>query len=89
MARAGVSRRADVVVIGAGIVGLSIAYQRARREGAQVVVLERGAGVGEGSTLRAEDNEWAWGMPFRALRISQKPHGMEGAFTETLRQLEQ
>ncbi len=43
-------RRADVVVVGAGIVGLSVAYQVARRSGLSVLVLERGAGVGEGST---------------------------------------
>jgi sarcosine oxidase subunit beta len=43
-------RRADVVVIGAGIVGLSIAYQLARRGGGRIVVLEKGAGVAEGST---------------------------------------
>jgi glycine/D-amino acid oxidase-like deaminating enzyme len=43
-------RSADVVVIGAGIVGLSIAYQLGRRIGGRVVVLEKGAGVAEGST---------------------------------------
>jgi glycine/D-amino acid oxidase-like deaminating enzyme len=43
-------RSADVVVVGAGIVGLSIAYQLARRGGGRVVVLEKGAGVAEGST---------------------------------------
>lgn len=41
---------ADVIVIGAGIVGLSIAYQIARRSRSRVVVLEKGAGVAEGST---------------------------------------
>ncbi len=43
-------RSADVIVIGAGIIGLSIAYQLARRGGGRVVVLEKGAGVAEGST---------------------------------------
>ena len=43
-------RWADVVVIGGGIVGLSIAYQLARRSSRRVVVLEKGAAVGEGST---------------------------------------
>lgn len=40
----------DVVIIGAGIIGLSIAWQIARRSKLKVVVLEKGRGVGEGST---------------------------------------
>ncbi len=43
-------RTADAIVVGAGIVGLSIAYQFARRGGGRVVVLEKGVGVAEGST---------------------------------------
>ncbi len=42
--------RADVVVVGAGIVGLCVAYQVARRSGLDVLVLERGRDVAEGST---------------------------------------
>jgi sarcosine oxidase subunit beta len=41
---------ADVVIIGGGIIGMSIAYQIARRSNLEVVVLEKGAGLGEGST---------------------------------------
>lgn len=41
---------ADVVIVGGGIMGLSIAYQVARRSDLRVVVLEKGAGLGEGST---------------------------------------
>jgi glycine/D-amino acid oxidase-like deaminating enzyme len=41
---------ADVVIIGGGIMGMSIAYQVARRSAMSVVVLERGAGLGGGST---------------------------------------
>ncbi len=44
------TERADLVVVGAGIVGISIAYQVARRSDRTVVVVERGGGVGEGST---------------------------------------
>lgn len=40
----------DVTVVGAGIIGLSIAWQLARRSSARVLVLEKGASVGEGST---------------------------------------
>jgi glycine/D-amino acid oxidase-like deaminating enzyme len=44
-----VTQRADVVVVGAGIVGASIAYQLARR-GVSVVALDKGKGPAEGST---------------------------------------
>jgi sarcosine oxidase, subunit beta len=44
------SEKADVVVVGAGIIGASIAYQIARRSARRVVALEKGAGVAEGST---------------------------------------
>lgn len=40
----------DVVIVGAGIIGLSIAWQIARRSKLRIAVLERGVGVGEGST---------------------------------------
>ena len=40
----------DVAIAGAGIIGLSIAWQLARRSRLKVVVLEKGAAVGEGST---------------------------------------
>jgi glycine/D-amino acid oxidase-like deaminating enzyme len=41
---------ADVVIIGGGIIGMSVAYQIARRSTLSVVVLEKGVGLGEGST---------------------------------------
>jgi sarcosine oxidase subunit beta len=41
---------ADVVVIGGGIIGMSIAHQIARRSNLRVVVMEKGVGLGEGST---------------------------------------
>lgn len=40
----------DVVIVGAGIIGLSIAWQLARRSTLRIAVIEKGAGVGEGST---------------------------------------
>ena len=43
-------KKYDVVIAGAGIVGLSIAWQLARRSTLRIAVLEKGAGVGEGST---------------------------------------
>ena len=41
---------ADVVIVGGGIMGMAVAYQIARRSSMSVVVLEKGAGLGEGST---------------------------------------
>ena len=43
---------ADVVIVGAGVVGASIAYHLAAR-GAKVIVVDRGAGPGAGSTSKA------------------------------------
>ena len=40
----------DVVIIGGGIIGLASAFQIARRSTLKVLVLEKGAGLGEGST---------------------------------------
>ena len=40
----------DIVIVGGGIMGMSIAYQVARRSSLGVTVLEKGAGLGEGST---------------------------------------
>jgi sarcosine oxidase subunit beta len=48
-----VSGSADVVVLGAGIVGASVAYHLAARGCTDVLVLDRGAAPGEGSTGRA------------------------------------
>jgi len=45
-----VAEALEVVVIGAGIVGLSSAYQLARRGVSRILVLEKGDGLGEGST---------------------------------------
>src|SRR5258708_3703162 len=45
-----VDRQADVIIAGAAIIGLSIAYQPARRSPARILVLEKGAGLGGGST---------------------------------------
>ncbi|HUE96998.1 MAG TPA: FAD-binding oxidoreductase [Longimicrobiaceae bacterium] len=46
-------RAADVVIVGAGVVGASVAYHLASRGCRDVVVLERHARLGEGSTGRA------------------------------------
>src|SRR2546429_6994474 len=45
-------RTAEVVIIGGGVVGLSIAYHLARRGMTDVVVVEKEAMVGTGSTGR-------------------------------------
>src|SRR5512139_4233595 len=44
-------KTADVVIIGGGIIGLSIAYHLALKKMGRVVLLERGQ-LGEGSTSR-------------------------------------
>jgi glycine/D-amino acid oxidase-like deaminating enzyme/nitrite reductase/ring-hydroxylating ferredoxin subunit len=44
------SRPADLVVVGSGIAGLSVAYQAAR-DGREVIILDRGA-IGSGMTAR-------------------------------------
>lgn len=44
---------AEVVIIGGGVIGASVAYHLAARGCRDVVVLERGARAGEGSTGRA------------------------------------
>ncbi|GAB5413414.1 MAG: FAD-binding oxidoreductase [Congregibacter sp.] len=44
------SKHAEVIIVGAGIVGLSIAWQLHRRGQTKIIVVEKGAGVGEGST---------------------------------------
>lgn len=45
-----VEKAFDVVIAGAGIIGLSIAWELARRSELKIAVLEKGAGLGEGST---------------------------------------
>ena len=46
-------RSAEVVIIGGGVIGASVAYHLAARGCRDVIVLERGARPGEGSTGRA------------------------------------
>ncbi len=41
---------ADIIIIGAGVVGLNTALQIARRSRLKILVLEKGASLGEGST---------------------------------------
>ncbi|MBK9264599.1 MAG: FAD-binding oxidoreductase [Polyangiaceae bacterium] len=45
--------RADVVVIGAGVIGASVAYHLARRRAGSILVVDREASPGLGSTGRA------------------------------------
>src|SRR5215218_9037338 len=45
--------KAEVVIVGGGVVGASVAYHLAARGAGDVVVLERGARAGCGSTGRA------------------------------------
>jgi glycine/D-amino acid oxidase-like deaminating enzyme len=44
------SKTTDIVIIGGGIMGMSIAFQIARRSKMSIIVLEKGTGLGEGST---------------------------------------
>lgn len=44
------SQTADIVIAGAGIIGMSIAVQLARRSKLRVIVVDKGDGPGEGST---------------------------------------
>jgi sarcosine oxidase, subunit beta len=46
-------KTASVAVIGGGVVGASVAYHLAERGWRDVVILDRGAGAGDGSTGRA------------------------------------
>ena len=40
----------DIVIVGAGIIGLSIAWELVRRSNLRIAVLDKGAATGEGST---------------------------------------
>jgi sarcosine oxidase subunit beta len=46
-----IEKAADVVIVGGGVVGVSIAYHLAMRKAGRVLLLEKGQ-VGEGSTSR-------------------------------------
>jgi len=46
-------RTASVVIIGAGVIGASVAYHLARRGWREILVLDRSLGPGQGSTGKA------------------------------------
>ena len=46
-------RTASVVIIGAGVIGASVAYHLARRGWREILVLDRSPGPGQGSTGKA------------------------------------
>jgi sarcosine oxidase, subunit beta len=64
------SRRADVVVVGAGITGLSIAYHL-KEGGASVTVVDR-AGIGAGASgLQPGGVRQQWGTPTNCLLVQE------------------
>ena len=46
-------RTAPVVIIGAGVIGASVAYHLARRGWRDILLLDRSSGPGQGSTGKA------------------------------------
>jgi sarcosine oxidase subunit beta len=52
-------KSADVIVIGAGVIGCSIAYELARDE-LSVCVVERGTGPGQRSTSASWESKHLW-----------------------------
>lgn len=75
-------RAASVAVIGAGVVGASVAYHLALRGWRDVVVLDRGGGPGAGSTGRATGGFRAqFGTPIN-VRLSLLAREKLGRFAE-------
>jgi hypothetical protein len=77
----------DVVVIGAGVIGLAIALELDRR-GVGVVVVERGKSLGEASTaaggmLAVEDPH----NPVEALELSRMSGGLYAGFLRRIEEL--
>jgi sarcosine oxidase, subunit beta len=68
-------RSAEVVVIGAGVIGTSVAYHLAKKGCAPVLVLERNRSSGEGSTSRATGGfraQFGSGINVRLSLLSRK-----------------
>ena len=74
---------ADVVVIGGGVVGCSIAYHLARRGARDVVVLEREA-VGSGTTSKAAGGIRAQFPTETEVRLSQESLRVFRSFKDSL-----
>lgn len=67
-------RTAEVVIVGGGIIGASIAWHLARRGCTDVVLLDRGNEIGEGSTSRATGGfrcQFASGINIRLSLLSR------------------